>query len=132
MIEIITKTKQEQGFTLVELMIVIAIIGILSAIAIPNFLSYQRKGYNVAANSDAMNYLSCAVADFAEKGTGAVHTLNCTDLPEGFVLGDDIHCDGSITQAIDGTVSGTMQFNHTKSSDKILLTGSSLTVKKNY
>ncbi|MDU7886073.1 MAG: prepilin-type N-terminal cleavage/methylation domain-containing protein, partial [Clostridium perfringens] len=35
--------KKKKGFTLIELIIVIAIIAILAAIAIPNFLSIQRK-----------------------------------------------------------------------------------------
>lgn len=50
------KRKNEQGFTLVELMIVVAIIGVLSAVAIPNFKKYQAK----AKTSEAKVQLAAA------------------------------------------------------------------------
>ncbi len=46
------RKKEEKGFTLIELMIVIAIIGILAAIAIPQFSAYRAKAFNAAALSD--------------------------------------------------------------------------------
>jgi len=112
----ILKKKDQKGFTLIELMIVIAIIGILAAIAIPQFNSYRKRAYNASANTDIKNAYTAAQAYFVDYPDIAVTTpillnygLNTsqgvtltttTGTIDGLVLTSS-HSAGDITYSID-------------------------------
>ena len=61
--------RNRKGFTLIELMIVVAIIGILAAIAIPNFLRFQAKSKQSEARELLSTVYTAETAYFAEKNT---------------------------------------------------------------
>jgi len=60
------KLNSNNGFTLIELMIVIAIIGALAAIAIPSFIAYRDKAYCQNTENDANNTLAAISSYYSE------------------------------------------------------------------
>ena len=68
--------KNSSGFTLIELMIVVAIIGILAAIAIPNFMNYQCKAKQSEAKANLGNIRTAEEAYRAEYDTYSSSTGN--------------------------------------------------------
>lgn len=61
-----TTARNQNGFTLVELMVVMVIIGILAAIAIPQFSKYRIRTLNSAALSDIRNVKTDLEGYYAE------------------------------------------------------------------
>ena len=97
--------NNSKGFTLIELMIVIAIIGVLAAIAIPNFIAYRNKSYCNSAESDANN-VAAAISDyFAIPENTTLVTVAGASQYAGFTLTDK---GGQNTVTVAGTAEGTI------------------------
>ncbi len=69
------KLQDSRGFTLLELMVVVAVVAILTAIAIPQYLEYQTSAFDARANSDLRNAANAEEAYFLNGGK----YLACTD-----------------------------------------------------
>jgi type IV pilus assembly protein PilA len=68
--------RGEKGLTLIELLIVVAILGIIAAVIIPNIGTFMSMGVVSAANSEAENVKTASLAYYADAGVWPEHTAD--------------------------------------------------------
>ncbi len=99
----------EKGFTLVELLVVVAILGVVAAVAIPNIGQFIGRGTQEAANTELHNAQLTVVA-FQADNNGTLPTT--TGFPvaaelDAYLVGGVAALQGTYTLAADGTVAQT-------------------------
>ena len=77
-----TKTALKKGFTLVELMIVVAIIGILAAIAIPNFIKFQARSKQAEPKANLKALFVAQRSYFSERDSYSSSVSDIGFIPE--------------------------------------------------
>jgi type IV pilus assembly protein PilA len=89
--------RKNEGFTLIELMIVIAIIGILAAIAIPQFSAYRMRSYNAAAEADLRNAATAQEAYYVDNQHYVASPIDLIGSTYGLYTSANVTLDGNIS-----------------------------------
>ncbi len=119
MIKLLMKLRNRKGFTLIELIVVIAILGILAAILIPQFSGFQQKAKSSQVMVNAKQIATAADALLVEKGS----VPDATEIVK--VAGSDIiatHITGISTPAADADGSGHVLFTYVLKIDEVTYT----------
>ncbi len=100
---------KERGFTLIELMIVVVVIGVLASIAVPNFISMQTRAKEAGVKSNS-HAVQVAAEDFCVQNNGVYATNLAAATPGGETIIDILplnqHLQNPFTHALTEPVDG--------------------------
>jgi prepilin-type N-terminal cleavage/methylation domain-containing protein len=118
-LKLLSKTKDREGFTLIEVLIVISIIGVLATIAIPTLAGYRDRGFDAAAISDLRAAATAQEAYYLDNQIYCQALANLQAQPYSLFLSNGVAV--NITGA--DLVSYTMTAAHSASGKVFTLTG---------
>ena len=108
-----TKRRQRSGgFTMIELLVVVAIVGILAAIAIPQMMAYRARAFDARVEADARNAATAEEA-YAVDNDAYATSGNCSALP-GMIVSSGVTCTLASATCSDGTGGFVISTSHPK------------------